>query len=267
MIRSAALACLVLSTLAQAQPAVERPLDRVLTAVDAQGRVDYDRIAAQPADLEATLAAVAAQRPSALATDAHKTAFLINAYNAYVLARILNTNARHIERQDLFEDLFERPVRVAGMRMTLNQLEHGILRRQSQVDGSPVPRTLFGLRPARLDPRIHAALNCGAVSCPPLQRRAFRAQTLDRDLEAAFGAFAASPQAARRDGGRVILSSLFDWFSADFETGGRALGDIVLDAAGGRQDALRARLAGRSAEALRRDRSVRFAYDWTVHRR
>lgn len=268
MIRILSFAVLLAPAFAFAQSSVEAPLDRVLSAaVSTDGRVDYARLASRPADLEAALAAIAAQDASALRTDDQKTAFLINAYNAYVLARVLNTNARHIERQDLFDELFERPVRVAGLSMTLNQLEHGVLRRQSRVDGAGVPRALRGLRPSRTDYRIHAALNCAAVSCPPLQRRAFRAGTLGRDLDREFGAFAASPSAARLDGRTLVLSSLFDWFAGDFEAGGRSVGDVILDAAGGRQDALRSRLAGQSAADLKRSRSARFAYDWAVNRR
>ena len=261
---------LLLPALASAQPSVEEPLDRVLAGVvGSDGRVDYDRLARRHrADLDAALAAVAAQRPAALRSDAQKTAFLINAYNAHVLARVLaNPRARNLESQNLFEAFFQRPVRVAGRSMTLNQLEHGVLRRQSSVDGAGVPRSLAALRPSRLDYRIHAALNCAAVSCPPLQRRAWRASTLDRDLDAAFAAFAASPRAARLEGRTLVVSSLFDWFAADFEAGGRTVGDVILSAAGGRQNGLRGRLVGESAADLRRDRRARFAYDWTVNRR
>ncbi len=253
-----------------AQPAVEEPLDRVLAGVvGIDGRVDYDRLASRYRDdLDAALAAVALQDPAALRSDGQKTAFLINAYNAQVLARVLALpGARNLERQDLFDEFFQRPVRVAGQSMTLNQLEHGVLRRQSRVDGAAVPAGLRALRPSRVDYRIHAALNCAAVSCPPLRRRAFRASTLGRDLDAAFSAFAASPRAARLDGGRLVLSSLFDWFADDFEAGGRRVGDVVVGAGGGRSAAIRSRLASRSAASLRRDPSVRFEYDWTVNRR
>ena len=270
MPRLLAFVLLVAPALASAQPSVEGPLDRVLAGVvGADGLVDYGRLATvYRADLDAALAAVAAQDPSALRSDAQKTAFLVNAYNAHVLARVVaSPRAQNLERQNLFEDFFQRPVRVAGLLMTLNQLEHGVLRRQPRVDGAAVPRALQALRPRRVDYRVHAALNCAAVSCPPLGRRAFRSATLDRDLEAAFSAFAASPRAVRLDGGRLVVSSLFDWFAEDFEAGGRRVGDVIVGAGGGRSAAIRAQLASRSAAALRRDRSVAFAYDWTVNRR
>lgn len=262
-------AALFLAPGLQAQPAVEVPLDRVLGAVvRPDGLVYYDRLEARHrAGLDAALAAVAAQDPAALRTDAQKTAFLLNAYNAHVLDRVLaHPRAADLEAQDLFGAFFRTPVRVAGLDVTLDQLEHGALRRQDRVDGRVVPASLRALRPSRLDPRVHAALNCAAVSCPPLQPRAFRASTLDRDLEARWRAFLASDRAARRSGRTVVLSSIFDWFADDVEALG-PLGDVLLEAMPpGRASTFRATLAGKSVEALRRDRGVRFAYDWRVNR-
>ena len=267
---------LVLATGVSAQPAVEAPLDRVLGAVvGADGRVDYGLLARRHADdLDAALDAVAATDPATLRTDDQKTAFLLNAYNAHVLKRVVETGATNLERQGLFARFFETPVRVAGGAATLNAVEHGALRRQNRVDGRAVPRALRALRPGRVDPRIHVGLNCAAVSCPPLPRRAFRAATLDRDLDRAWSAFAGSRRAARveggpQTGGAVVLSSIFDWFAADFETSRRPLGDVLAAAFRGRPDAARLRraLAGKTAAELRADRGVRFAYDWTVNRR
>ena len=269
MIRLSFLALALVST-ACAQPAVENPLGRALEAtVSANGRVDYGRLAgASKSDLEAALDQIASQDPSALRSDAQKTAFLINAYNAHVLDGILeHPRARSVEGSDLFDELFESPVRVAGLSMTLNQLEHGILRRQNQVDGRSVPRALRALRPSRVDRRIHAALNCAAVSCPPLQRTPFRSATLDRSLDGAFSSWIGSDRAARLDGRRVVLSSLFDWFAGDFE-GGRNLGDAILAAMpSSRASRFRSALAGKTAQQLRDSGSVSFAYDWTINRR
>ena len=259
-------AALVLPIAPVAQPAVEDPLGDVLGAVvQPDGLVDYALLERAYADrLEAALDAIATTDASALSSDARKTAFVLNAYNAHVLQRVLDTGARDLEREGLFEAFFETPVRVAGQRMTLNQLEHGVLRRQNTVDGAAVPRGARALRPGRLDARIHAGLNCAAVSCPPLVREAFTATRVSGQLDRAWRAFLSSPRAARVRGDRVVLSSIFDWFADDFERGGTALGDVVL---AGRSDAtLRRALRGKSAAALRRADTVAFAYDWTVNR-
>ena len=256
---------------ARAQHTVEVPLTRVLAAVVRDdGRVDYRLLAAEHRDdLAAALRAIGQQDPAALRTDAARTAFLVNAYNAHVLQRVLDhPDATNLERQDLFGAFFREPLVVAGQRMTLDQLEHGILRRQARANGAPVPRSLRALRPSRLDPRVHAALNCAAVSCPPLLDRAYTAATLDADLADRWRAFLGSSRAARLDGaGRLVLSSIFDWFAEDFEAGGQNLGDVIL-AGMPRQRAAtyRRSLDGRSAADLRADDRVSFAYDWTVNR-
>ena len=252
---------------ATAQPAVEEPLNRVLGAVvQSDGLVDYAVLKRSHADdLDAALSAIATANPAALRSDQQKTAFLLNAYNAYVLKRVLDSpRARNLERQNLFGAFFETPVQVAGQRMTLNQLEHGLLRRQNQVDGASVPSSARTLRPGRLDPRIHAGLNCAAVSCPPLVREAFTATRVSGQLDRAWRAFLASPRAARVDGRTVVVSSIFDWFAEDFEQGGSRVGDRI--AAASTNSTIQNALQGRSAEALRRAGDVEFAYDWTVNR-
>ena len=255
---------------AAAQPSVERPLDRVLRAVvHPDGRVDYARLArSHRADLEAVLRAVAQQDPAALRTDRQRTAFLLNAYNARVLERVLaHPRARHLERDGLFVAFFQTPFPVAGTRATLNQLEHGVLRRQSRVDGAPVPSALRALRPSRLDPQIHVGLNCAAVSCPRLQPSAFTAQNLDATLDRAMGEWLASSRFARWDGRTLVLSSLVDWFGGDWETRTVPLGDALLASMPRpRASALRQRLVGKTHLELRADPRVRFAYDWTVNR-
>ncbi len=272
MTRLSVLAVLLtaLAVPARAQASVEAPLDRLLGAVvQSDGRVDYGLLASQHRDdLDAVLAAVARQDPAALRTDDQKTAFLINAYNAVVLDRVLDhPRATNLETQDLFGAFFRQPVRVAGVDMTLDQLEHGILRRQNRANGAPVLPPMRTLRPSRVDHRVHAALNCAAVSCPPLRARSYRAATLDADLDARFRLFAASPRAARVDGRRVVLSSLFDWFADDFEAGGQAVGDVLLAAMPrARAAQFRRQLAGASAADLRDASGVTFAYDWTVNR-
>ncbi len=67
------------------------------------------------------------------------------------------------------------------------------------------------------DARVHAALVCGARSCPPLPGRALRPEGLDATLDALARAWVRSPDHARVDGGRVHASAVFVWYRADFE--------------------------------------------------
>ena len=258
---------------ALAQRAVEAPLDRVLSAtVSADGRVDYGAIQRRHrADLDAALASVAATDPASLRSDDARLAFALNAYNAHVLDQIASGRVRSLSTDRARDALYQRELRIAGMDLSLNELEHGVLRRQNTVDGARVPAAARALRPGAVDYRIHVGLNCGAVGCPRLRPRAFRAATVDAELDRAFGEFADSNDhvAALRSGG-LRLSSLVDWFGADFERGGVALGDRLLAAMSRSRPAyatLRQRLAGKTAAELRSARGVRFVYDWTINRR
>ncbi|HYE96523.1 MAG TPA: DUF547 domain-containing protein [Rubricoccaceae bacterium] len=254
----------------------EATLTRVLEAVvTPDGLVRYDVLATtyRPA-FDSVLMAVETMDPARLTTDAEKLAFFLNAYNVRMLKHLLDAPAvTHLERDNRFDAFFKTPVRVARHDLTLNQLENGVLRRQDEVDGAPLPEALRAWRPGRLDPRLHVGLNCAAVSCPPLRRRAFTAENVDEELDAALREFVAGERFAGREGRELRLSSLLDWFGADFETGGQPLGDFFLammpadrsDAA-----ALRTLLAGKTAAQLRAavadDPNVAFHYDWTVNR-
>ena len=72
------------------------------------------------------------------------------------------------------------------------------------------------LRPLFKDPRVHYAVNCASIGCPNLSRDAFTGPTLDAQLDAAARTFINSPRAFRFDGDRLISSSIFSWFRADF---------------------------------------------------
>jgi hypothetical protein len=104
-------------------------------------------------------------------------------------------------------------VTVAGRGLSLNEIEHEILRKDFA------------------EPRIHFALNCASVSCPPLGAREFTADNLDVLLDEASSRalhdeqwFDPSGCAGAYGPGTLRLTKLFDWFADDFggETGVRA---------------------------------------------
>ncbi len=128
-----------------------------------------------------------------------KIAFLINAYNAWMLRLVLESDPV-ASVKDLAPDfgVFSRPlIKVAGRKMSLNDLEKGWLLKE------------FG------DPRVHFAVNCASRSCPPLRPELWNAETLDKDLDAAARKFlTANPLGFDEAGGRV--SQIFDWYASDF---------------------------------------------------
>lgn len=66
------------------------------------------------------------------------------------------------------------------------------------------------------DPRVHFAVNCASVSCPPLRNNAYIGSKLDQQLNQQAKLFVASKHAVRVKGNIAEYSSLFDWYKKDF---------------------------------------------------
>ena len=137
-----------------------------------------------------------------------KLAFYLNAYNAWILHRILQDYPTDgpgggglIGRNRFFKS---KNVRVAGSKTSFHALENDVI------------------RPEFNEPRIHFALNCASASCPPLHRRAFRAVGLNETLDRLTREFINQNSKGVRvmKGGReVAVSKIFDWYEDDFDKG------------------------------------------------
>lgn len=219
----------------------------------------YDALAREPARsaMRRAVACVEATDPATLRTDAERLAFWLNAYNIRMVHNVLGApgTTNVLDRRDVF---FRTPYRFAGQRLTLDDVENGLLRRQSS--------SLRHLAPSRLDARLHAGLFCAAASCPPLQPTPFAPETVDAQLDAATQAWVNSPRFARTSGRTVVFSSLLDWFGADFDAaGGGKAGDFFARYL--HASPLRTRLAGQTAAQIKATPGTTFAYDWTLVRR
>jgi hypothetical protein len=170
-----------------------------------------DRLAALPSD----------RLRAALGDDDARRAFWLNVYNAAAHHRLRADPSLYDRRTRFFRrDLLT----VAGHDLSLDDVEHGILRRSLTSWGlGYVPR----LRPdgferahrlAGRDPRIHFALNCGAASCPPIA--AYDADRVDGQLRLATESYLASEASYDPGTGVVRAPRLFLWFPGDF--GGRS---------------------------------------------
>jgi len=147
-------------------------------------------------------------------------AFWINLYNAAVQRHLTADPSLYDDRRRFFGG---KRITVAGRELSLDDIEHGLLRGSKWKYGlGYVPR----LRPsaferrhrlAELDPRIHFALNCGAESCPPIV--AYSPDGVDAELDAATRSFL--DQSAEYDAATDTLrvSRLFLYYRGDF--GGR----------------------------------------------
>ncbi len=177
------------------------------TVVDERGFVDYAALAAEPAALDAYLAGLAAADPSKL-SDADRLAFWLNVYNAYTLKLAADNypiESLHDVVSGVFIPLVNTPFKVefvvvGGETMTLDKVEHGII------------------RPEFEEPRIHFALVCAAYSCPPLRAEAYVGDRLDAQLDEQARRFLYNPDKNRvpDDEETIRLSKIFDWFGGDF---------------------------------------------------
>ena len=184
------------------------------TYVDENGGVDYAGLHSNRGDLDAFILSFQTLRADDLDSwsSSDQVAFWINAYNAITLQRILDHYP--IEKGGLISGIrypansirqipgvwtkLETPM--IGKTLTLDAIEHEILR----VDFT--------------EPRIHTAIVCAAVSCPPLRAEAFRGDRLEAQLADQSRRFLAGATGLRIDHRkkRVEVSSIFDWFGEDF---------------------------------------------------
>ena len=145
--------------------------DALLRAHVVQGMVDYDAFAASPA-FARYLGQLSAFDPAALGRD-DQLAFWINAYNAYTIQLVTShherESIRNINKSFGFERGFgpwrQKLAVVGGHAWSLDEIEQDIIRRR------------FG------EPRIHFALVCAAMGCPPLRSEAYAGARLEPQLD------------------------------------------------------------------------------------
>ncbi|HEX2532760.1 MAG TPA: DUF547 domain-containing protein [Chitinophagaceae bacterium] len=179
------------------------------------------RTGEESAELRAALqAAHPDSLAAALTTDGQRTAFWLNLYNAYVQYLLKTNPDRYRKRSDFFTD---RQIPVAGARLSLDAIEHGILRRSRTKWSLGYIGKLFPgafekkFRVDHPDYRIHFALNCGARSCPPIAY--YVPEQLDRQLNLATANYLQGEALYDSARNRVHLPAIMSWFRADF--GGR----------------------------------------------
>jgi len=158
-----------------------------------------------------------AELATALDGDDPRLAFWVNVYNATV-QRALAENPDQYESRRQF---FGKPlVTVAGEPLSLDDVEHGILRRSYSKYTLGYVRSPFrdGFAEQQAvserDPRIHFALNCGAESCPPVA--AYTRDGIGDQLDWAAGGYLDRTVEYDPAAGRVTVPRVMLWFRGDF---------------------------------------------------
>lgn len=153
-----------------------------------------------------------------LANDTQKKAFWINIYNALVLAKLKSNPALYQDRSAFYTTKI---LEIAGQQISLDIIEHGILRRSKNKFSLGYLGKLFvkdfeqKMRVQQLDYRIHFALNCGAKSCPPIAF--YTPSKLDQQLDLATKNYLINVCTLDSAKNEVHLPMIFSWFRGDFK--------------------------------------------------
>ncbi|MAB79355.1 MAG: hypothetical protein CMJ89_08375 [Planctomycetes bacterium] len=213
---------------------------------------DYASVKKRPDKLTAYLDLVHGVTPDELGswTAPQRFAFWINVYNAHTVKKVVdNYPIKSIKKlsgvfgfKSVFdEDFIDMPLFKPGgkgKKLSLNDIEHKILRRQFK------------------DARLHSAVNCASHSCPPLRNEAFTADKLDAQLGEQMRAFINDPKRNQFDKKKDLLrlSKIFDWFQEDFKRDAGSVRAYLIRYA-----------PPEDAEFIRTKRIKFLSYDWALN--
>jgi len=219
-------------------------------------RVSYAGLVKDHAALKSVLAEFSKVPKSEFDTwsKPQQQAFLINAYNAFTVEKIL-TRYPDIKSIRDFGTVFGNPWKdkfftLLGEPAYLDKIEHEILRKEGVYD----------------DPRVHVAVVCASIGCPMLRNEAFLPEKLDAQLDDAMRRFFSDRTRNRYnpETRRLEVSKIFDWYGKDFEKGHKGYASVKATA--GKYAEL---LADRPEDrALVRDQKAEVAfldYDWSLN--
>ena len=172
--------------------------------------VEYQKWHRSDVDRQRLTQVIAQISEADIGTDSEEAllAFYLNAYNAWILHRILETyptdgpgGGGFFGRNRFFRS---NSIQVAGKKTSFHRLENDVI------------------RPRFRDPRIHFALNCASRSCPPLHHRAFTSETLDATLSRLTEKFINDNPLAIRFSkpNEIAISEIFKWYADDFAVAG-----------------------------------------------
>lgn len=173
---------------------------------------------------------------------AEQMAYWLNLYNALTIDVVLKSYP-----VDSIKDIGEgipgrgpwddKAIEVVEQDLTLNDIEHRILRAIWQ------------------DGRVHYGLNCASIGCPNLYHKVFRGESVDEQLDAAGRQFVAHSRGVRFKENKLVLSSIYNWFSPDF---GNNQSEVLQHISQFAEGSLR-------AELMKYEGEVSYEYDWRIN--
>ena len=160
--------------------------------VSDNGAVNYKYLKNNKSAFESYLKLLSASAPNEDCSVDIKKAYWINVYNAFTVQLIIeNYPLKSIK--DLRRPWDQSFIEIGGEKITLNTIEHKILRPMG-------------------DPRIHFAIVCASQSCPKLLNHAYEPSTLEDQLKNVTTVFINDPLKNNINKSSVKISKIFKWF-------------------------------------------------------
>ena len=194
--------------LAGSTPPSHQLWDQLVRAhVKPDGSVNYKGFIQDKSKLEQYLKLISDNAPDRKTwSKDEQMAYWINAYNAFTVKLIVdNYPVKSIRdlgptlKIPLIKDVWHyKFFKIGGDESSLDEIEHSILRKEFD------------------EPRIHFAINCASVSCPPLLNEAFVAEKLEAQLTKVATTFINDPTRNKITADQAQVSSIFSWFKGDF---------------------------------------------------
>ncbi len=179
--------------------------------VDPNGMVNYKELKKDRGRLDAFVGSMANLKRQSYDQwkDQDKIAFWLNAYNAFTLKAIIDNypikssfwKSRVYPKNSIrqIKGVWTRlKFDVMGSKRNLKHIEHEILRKEFD------------------DPRIHVAMVCAAMGCPPLRNEPYEGKKLDEQLDDQSRKFLSDPLKFRHEKNALYLSPILKWFGEDF---------------------------------------------------
>jgi hypothetical protein len=214
----------------------------VKSSPDGINRFAYGRVSeADKRALKAYLGDLQQVKVTALKPDEQR-AYWINFYNALTIDVVLDhypvKSIRDIGGGLFAAGPWRKPlVSVQGRRLSLDNIEHDILRKVWR------------------DARVHYAVNCASLSCPNLMGEPFTAAKLEAMLNKGARDYANHPRGASVKDGKLVLSRIYSWYRRDF---GTSDAEIIEHVASYAEPKLKKQLAG--IETI-----DDYFYDWSLN--
>ena len=184
--------------------------DELLKAHVKDGLVDYKGLVKEKEELHAYCKLLSNTPPTEAWSKDDQLAFWINTYNAFTVQLIVdNYPVKSIK--DLNPSLSvpllhtvwtSTKFKIGDKEYSLDDVENKLLRDKFK------------------EARIHFAINCASMSCPPLRNEAFIGKRVQEQLDDQARSFINNPRYNKITKSKADLSKIFTWFSGDFKKHG-----------------------------------------------